>query len=133
MLACLGWHVHAIELPSGASPTTNDLRVVSSGFRRDQRTGELVQAVTVVNRGKQPLPGNLVLVLDGLDPAIAATSKSKRVSVGGNGVRAFALGNPSTASSQAPGQKMTAIIRFKTSDKQRVRYTPRVLLQQKTN
>lgn len=133
VLSCLCWNAWAIELPDGASLNASDLSITSSGFRRDQRTGELVQAVTVVSRGKKPLQGNLVLVLDSLDPAIAATSKSKRINIGGAGMRAFVLDIPSAGSGLAPGQKVTTIIRFKASDKQRVSYTPRVLLQQKTN
>ncbi len=132
-LLCLCWNAWATELPTGASLASSDLDITSSGFRRDQRTGELVQAVTVVSRGKKPLLGNLVLVLDGLDPAIAATSKSRRVNIGGNNVRAFAINLPSAASGLAPGQKVTTIIRFNAPDKQRIRYTPRVLFQQKTN
>jgi hypothetical protein len=132
-LLYLCWNAWAVALPAVAGSSASDLSITSSGFRRDQRTGELVQAVTVVSRGNKPLPGNLVLVLDGLDPAIAATSKSKRINVGGNGARAFVVDIPRAASGLAPGQKVTTIIRFKASDKQRVRYTPRVLLQQKTN
>ena len=133
LLSCTCLNAWALELPGGINLTSSDLQISSSGFRRDQRTGELVQAITVLSRGKRPLLGNLVLVLDGLDPTIAATSKSKRLNLGSANARAFVLDIPSAEGGLAPGQKVTTIVRFKAADKQRVRYTPRVLLQQKTN
>ena len=106
---------------------TDQLGIRSSGFRVDQRTGELVQAVTVTNTGPRPIEGKLHLVLDVLDPGIAVNGNGLPTAVPGS---TFTLALPHSGPDKLllkAGQSAISIIRFSTPGNESVRYRVRVL------
>jgi hypothetical protein len=112
---------------AGMTDVTDQLKLRSTGFRADRRTGELVQAVTVTNTSAQPIVGTLYLLLAELDPGIAVKSGSLRSVASGS---AIVLPLPNTSSSKplVRGQSAVSIIRFSAPRNKPLRYRARILL-----
>lgn len=125
----------AVDTHNGtAIDVTASLQVKVGGFRKDLRTGELVQAITVTNISRQHVSGDLYLVIDGLGPDIAVNGRAKTAKFGGATAKTVALRAQSGHSDGLkPGQQLTTVLRFSATDKPAVRYQARVLQQQINN
>lgn len=135
LLFVLPGTVPAIDLENGAAlDITSSVQIRSGGFRKNLKTGELVQAVTVTNRGRHELTGNIYLIIDGFDPKISLKATTKTVKLGETTAKAVALRAQSgNSAGLKPGQQLTTILRFSAADKPAVRYQARVLQQRINN
>lgn len=110
-----------------ATSTTETLVFSAGGLRRDLNTGDLVQAVSILNADTKAAVGPLLLILDELDPAVSASAPGQSgmspVKLG-LGERAFVT---SSALVLRPGQRYTTVLRFSVPEGSAVRYVPRVI------
>jgi hypothetical protein len=99
--------------PGKPSPATgNGLGIEASGFRRDLRSGQLVQVLKVTNKRDRSLRGAFHVVLEGLDPQITVQASGPASGVAGSGIRSYLLASTADGAAWKPGEVRTLRLNF---------------------
>ena len=126
-----GITVHADGIPLSAVELSNEINVEVSGFRLDRRTGEILQAVKVINISPTVISGRIYLLVEDMADQVSINSdqgpSTISVSAGGSdhSIGLF----PAGQTTLAPGAQVSTILRIDKPAGRSVNYLPRVYVE----
>lgn len=119
------------QVVDGYHEITQKVSIEYSGFRKDLRTGELVQKVTVTNASDEEISANLQLAIEEGQPKLNLSDSGNNSADSVKQPRLVKVpqGKESARTRIKPGEQVSTFLRFSATEEPEQKYQTRVYAQ----